>query len=378
MSKKLPVTHPGKENIPCSVSLLTFNSAAGLSDGLRSLGNFAEIIVCDGNSTDRTPDIARRFGARILKQYDTEEPNTPCAMDKAAMRERAMSLSTKQWRFFMDADDALSPETVAELRVIVSDPHPKHLVWRMPTRIFIDGMEILHEATYPSYQTRLVHEKVSARFKGHVHERLVWDEKKYPVGTMRSFYDFHWSSERVAHYWDYLRGYAERELQVLELNGFAQTLYWSYRRLRTILGYVLWRLPFMYLWHGFRDSMPLPLELTIVRYHSAMLWGIVANYVKTRFWFVLFVETLRGKDLNRVLCNLAVRGEEAYGRVLDIGGGRGSASYWRYLRTRRWFRKTTLDIDERTKPDVALDLEKDDLPFTDEHFNTVLMFNLLE
>ncbi len=365
--------------IPCSVSLLTLNSQEGLSACLVSLQNFAEIIVCDGNSIDGTRAVAQKYGARVISQYDTDEPNTPCAMDKASRRARAMDSSTLPWRFFMDADDELSLETVAEIERIVSNPNPTHLVWRMPTRIFIDGKEIAHEATYPSYQTRLVHSSVGAGFRGHVHDRLDFDAKKFPVGTMQNYYDFHWSAARVSNYWGYLGTYAKREIKVAEYGSFLSVLYWDvYRRTKTIMGYLLWRLPSMYARWGFRNSMPLSIELTIVRYHLFLLGGHLYNYVRTRLWCELLVETLRGKDLYRILTNVSLRTCEAYGRVLDVGGGDGRASYWRYLQTRRWHNVTTLDVSAANKPKVVLDLETQTLPFADRYFDTILLCNVLE
>jgi len=365
------------QKMPCSISILTLNSEKGLPACLESLKDFSEIIVCDGNSTDRTREIAAEYGAKVIRQYDTDEPHTSCVMDKASVRERAMNASSYDWRFFMDSDDSLSKEAGEEIRAIVTDPSPKQLVWRMPSRIFIGGREILHEATYPSYQTRLVHKKVGAKFKNHVHDRLTWNEKEFPVGTMKHAYDFHWSTERVANYWPYLREYARREVQVENMGSFFATVQWKLRRIRTIFGYLFWRLPAMYARHGFKDSMPLSIELTIVRYHCAVLVGMLAKYMTTRFWYVLISETLRGKDLNRILTNIASRDLEAYGRVFDVGGGHG-ASHWRYMETRRWHRTTTLDIDPQVKPDIVLNLEKEKVPFEDGHFDTVLLFNVLE
>ena len=227
--------------IPCSVSVITLNSAEGLPACLESLKDFEEIIVCDGNSTDKTREIAESYGARVIRQYDTDEPETRCVMDKAAVRQRAMDCSSMPWRFFMDSDDTLSPEAVEEIRRITSAKAPAQFVWRMPTRIFIDGKEVKHEATYPSFQTRLVHESVGARFKNPVHDRLAWDEAKYPAGTLKSFYNFNWPKERVKDYWGYLGAYARREVQVFEVAGIGFLLWWAYHRLRTIAGYLLWR-----------------------------------------------------------------------------------------------------------------------------------------
>ena len=188
----------------------------------------------------------------------------------------------------MDSDDALSQEAVEEIRQIVQSPVSSHLAWRLPTRIFFGGeniseaREIKHEAAYPSYQTRLVHQSVGAKFRGRVHDRLSFDEKKFPVGTMKSFYNFHWPRERVENYGKYIDAYGRRELEVLKFKGLDDFLYWSvYRRVRTIFGYLLWRLPAMYLRYGFKDSMPISIELLIVRSHAKILFGSVKKYIMT-------------------------------------------------------------------------------------------------
>ena len=265
------------QKIKCSVGILTLNSAEGLKDCLPAFKDFDEVIVCDGNSTDNTVEVAKSFGVKVIKQYDTDEKNVRCVKDKATVRQRNMDATQNDWYFFMDADDTLTPEAVAEIREIVSDPSPKHLVYRMPTRIFLekDGgiVEIKHEASYPSYQTRLVHKSVGARFRGQVHDRLHWDAKKYPVGTMKSYYNFIWPKERVQNVWKYFRRYAGWEVEVAPIRSLGDFMYWTvYRRLRTILGYLLYRLPMMYFSYGFKDSMPIGIELTIVRYHCTILY----------------------------------------------------------------------------------------------------------
>jgi glycosyltransferase involved in cell wall biosynthesis len=348
------------EKVPCSIALLTLNAADSLADCLDGLKDFAEIIVCDGNSTDGTRDIAARYGAKVIQQYDTDEPDVPCAMDKATVRQRAYDASSHAWRFFMDADDTLSREAVEEIRAITSSPNPPHLIWRMPTRIFIDGREILHEATYPSYQTRLVHESVGAHFKGAVHDHLVWDDARFPSGTMKSFYNFHWSHERVAHYWQYLSTYVKRELETAHLykasfNGFFH--WYIYRRLRIILGYILWRLPVMYVRHGFRDSMPLSIELQIVAHHLYIMLGGLFFFIASRRVCVIAWHLCTGEGLQRARRNLALCDWDAYGRVLDLQGNLRE-SYWKFLRTYRWHRDT---------------FEKDVSNFPDRHFDTVLL-----
>jgi glycosyltransferase involved in cell wall biosynthesis len=379
-------TRTGK--IACSVGILTLNSEKGLSACLDSLKDFAEIIVCDGNSTDRTREIAIAAGARVIRQYETDAAHTPCIKDKATVRQKNMDAATHDWYFYMDADDTLSSEVVEEIRSIVSRPiteHSGHLIYRMPTRIFFESAdgtsvrEIKHEATYPSYQTRLVHRSVKAHFKGQVHDRLVFDAKRFPVGTMKGYYNFHWSAERVTRFWNYLGRYADWEIQVARPGTFGNFLYWGlYRRIRTIVGYVFYRLPAMYIRYGFKDSMPLGIELTIVRYHCKIVWGDMRTYVTSRYWWIYIREVLRGKDTNRILTNIALMKKSCMGSILDIGGGKKRASHYRFLDMSKWHTITTVDISKEAEPDYVLNIEKEKLPFNDQSFDYVFLMNVLE
>lgn len=45
--------------IQATIAILTHNSADTLPHALRSVGEFAETIICDGNSTDETRELAR-------------------------------------------------------------------------------------------------------------------------------------------------------------------------------------------------------------------------------------------------------------------------------------------------------------------------------
>lgn len=264
---------------PCSIGILTLNSGATLRRCLESVKNFAEIVVCDGNSTDNTLDIAREYSAKIVKQYDSDEPNLRCVKDKANVRQRNMDAASYDWYFFMDSDDALSPGVIDEIKTIVANPNPPFLVYRMPTRIFLGGKEIKHEASYPSYQTRLINRKIQPCFKGKVHDRLEFDIVKYVVGELKSFYDFHWPKDRVENYWKYQKMYANWEADAVGGGSWPAFFYWCvYRRLRIIAGY-LYRIPKMYLFYGFRDSMPLKIQLLTMLQHFYILYLLTKKQI---------------------------------------------------------------------------------------------------
>ncbi len=62
------------------------------------------------------------------------------------------------------------------------------------------------------------------------------------------------------------------------------------------------------------------------------------------------------------------------GRVLDLGGDKNS-EYLRFFRGQ--FKTTTLNLNEKSKPDIMHDLEKP-LPIADESYDHVLLINVLE
>ena len=373
------------KKIKCSVGILTLNSEAGLLACLESMKDFAEIVICDGNSTDKTVEIAKAYGAKVIRQYNTDLPNLPCMKDKADMCQKNMEACSYDWHFRMDSDDTLSPDVVEEIRSIVSNPNPPHLIYRMPTRIFFEEgdklREIKYEATYPSYHIRLSHKSVGMYFKGDVHNRPSFDEKRFPIGTMKGYYDFHWPERRVKNFWAFLKKYADTEAstgtfdQLSFVNYIRWGLYW---RFRTIFGYLIYRLPLMYMRHGFKETMPIGIELNIVRYHFRILWGSFKEYFNARKWYVYFREILKGKDTNRILTNIALMKKSCMGNILDIGGGKGRASHYRFLRMFKWNKITSIDISANAKPDYVLDVEKEKLPFDDESFDYVFLFNVLE
>ena len=259
------------EKINCSVGILTLNCGDTIERCLESLKDFREIIICDGNSTDNTLEIAKKYDVKIIKQYDSDEPNLRCVKDKANVRQKNMNAATYDWYFFMDADDILPVETIKEIRQIVNNDS-EFSIYKMPTKIIINSKIINYASWYPACQIRLFKRSTGAKFKGKVHDHIVFDKAKNKVGVMKNFYYFIWPDERVKNFWNYQRIYTKREVDVFEINSWKNFLYWGiYHRLKIIAGFLI-RMPLSYARYGFRDRLPLRFELLVLAQHFYLLY----------------------------------------------------------------------------------------------------------
>ncbi len=101
-----------------SVIVPCYNGAAFLEEALRSAleQSYAdvEVVVVDDGSTDSSPEIARRFPVRYIRQ-----PNRGlCEARNAGIRE-----SKGSYLVFLDADDRLQPKAIeAGLRALTQRP----------------------------------------------------------------------------------------------------------------------------------------------------------------------------------------------------------------------------------------------------------------
>ncbi|GAB4278814.1 MAG: glycosyltransferase [Oscillatoriaceae cyanobacterium] len=98
-----------------SLCTIARNEEASLPDCLASVRDVVdEMVVLDTGSTDRTPEIARTFGATV--HY------FPWGDDFAAARNEALSYVSGDWVLVMDADEILSPNIIPLLQQAIEDP----------------------------------------------------------------------------------------------------------------------------------------------------------------------------------------------------------------------------------------------------------------
>jgi len=100
-----------------SVIVITFNEEACIERCLRSVSFADEIVVVDSNSTDRTRDIARELGAKVILTKDWP--------GFGAQKNRALAAATGDWVFSLDADEWVGPPLAAEIKATVANPRDR-------------------------------------------------------------------------------------------------------------------------------------------------------------------------------------------------------------------------------------------------------------
>jgi len=163
--------------IPCTVGILTLNSEKILGRCLETVKDFAEILILDGNSTDRTREIATAYGARIERQSENDEPNFRI-QDFAAVRNKMLGLASQPWFFDLDSDEYLSDELREKIRSLTETPTDGIVAYDVPRMAIIDGKRIRHAFFYPDRYIRLYQPKAGFHFhpKKKVHEKLIVPE----------------------------------------------------------------------------------------------------------------------------------------------------------------------------------------------------------
>jgi glycosyltransferase involved in cell wall biosynthesis len=130
-----------------SVLILTRDEEISLPGCLQSVRWSNDIIVLDSFSNDRTVQIARAAGARVVQRiFDNEREQ----------RTAALRLPFKNpWVYNPDADEITPPELRDEiLRIVSNSSHPQ-IAYRVRFKTMFCGRWIKHSSLYPTWVVRL-------------------------------------------------------------------------------------------------------------------------------------------------------------------------------------------------------------------------------
>jgi glycosyltransferase involved in cell wall biosynthesis len=164
-----------------ALSMIVKNGEATLARCLDSVKGIAdEIVIADTGSTDRTAEIARRYGANVF--------SIPWENDFAKARNRSLAQVRSDWVLMMDADEILDPDAVNLM--------PEHIEAKLPMGYTVVIRNYCHDVNshlwdqaaqpnvnspefakvYPAYvehvNVRLFRRHADVYYQGAVHETV--------------------------------------------------------------------------------------------------------------------------------------------------------------------------------------------------------------
>jgi len=160
-----------------SLIVITKNEEASIERCLQSAAGIAdEIVIVDSGSTDRTLDIAREFGAKILEPKDWP--------GFGPQKQRAQDAASGHWILSLDSDEWMEDNLLREIRAVLSDVHAAP-GYRMPRRNRFMGKIVRFGGWWPDHVLRL-YRRDRGRFNGNlVHESVLVDGEvrtlQYPI-----------------------------------------------------------------------------------------------------------------------------------------------------------------------------------------------------
>jgi glycosyltransferase involved in cell wall biosynthesis len=128
-----------------SVAIVAMDEEANIGRTLASVRWADEIVLVDSGSKDRTCDIAREFGARVIV-----EPRR----GYVAQKQYAIELCTKDWVLLLDADEEVSPGLADEIRAAIADPQAVS-GYKLPRKNLFLGRWMRRGGFYPDPKLRL-------------------------------------------------------------------------------------------------------------------------------------------------------------------------------------------------------------------------------
>lgn len=149
-----------KKNI--SAIIIAKDEERMLPDCLKSLGWVDEIVVINNGSIDKTAEIAKKYGAKVIDLPRLDEPNF------SQSRNRGLKEANCGWLFYIDADERVDDKLRDEILDVINDP--KFSAYAIPRRNFIFGREFKHTGQRPDYVKRLFQKNALSQWMGKLHE----------------------------------------------------------------------------------------------------------------------------------------------------------------------------------------------------------------
>jgi glycosyltransferase involved in cell wall biosynthesis len=192
-----------------SVVVVTKDEAANIERCLASVRWSDDVLVVDSGSTDATPELATKAGARVIhRTWDHFAGQRNYALDHGALRHR--------WVLHLDADEVVTPELRDEMLAIARAGSALQ-GYRVPSRLMMMDRWLKYSGMYPTYQVRFgTRDGLRFQMVGHGQREMLAPDQ---VGTLRGDLIHYNFSKGLADWQSRHARYARDEAQAALLEG---------------------------------------------------------------------------------------------------------------------------------------------------------------
>lgn len=163
---------------PISIVILTYNEELNLENCLKNIADWAdEIFIIDSYSTDKTLEIAKKYGCKIVQHpFENQAQQFNWALDNLKIK--------NDWILRLDADEYLTEELKQEISKTLfnmgtSDVQKLEINgFYIKRRVYFMGRWIKHGGYYPTWFLRLFRKNKAKCEEREVDEHLVLLEGK--------------------------------------------------------------------------------------------------------------------------------------------------------------------------------------------------------
>lgn len=164
-----------KKIIRLSVAIATYNEEKNIGRCLEAVKDWVdEIIVVDGQSSDRTVEIAEKYGAKVFI--------TTNRLIFHVNKQSAITISQGKWILQLDADEVVSRELKEEILTKLKEKDS--VAYYIPRKNYFLGKWLRKTGQYPDYVIRLFRKGKAKLPCKSVHEQMVVDGK---IGYLKNY-----------------------------------------------------------------------------------------------------------------------------------------------------------------------------------------------
>lgn len=193
-----------------SIAIITLNEQGNLPDCLASAAFADEIVVVDGGSQDRTRDIARAAGARVIDATEWQ--------GFGVQKNRAIDACSGDWVLSIDADERVPEKLREEILMLLREP--AFDVYEIPRCSYYCGRFMRHSGWWPDHVQRLFRRGTARFSNAPVHESLQTDRT---IGRLQNPIE-HWSFRTMEQVLDKVNRYSSLSAPVVLAHGRRPTL----------------------------------------------------------------------------------------------------------------------------------------------------------